>query len=299
MTSFLILALVAGLAPAVDQCVQCTDAALCQAHLSAQSAAAKALKPKLRGGAPADRVEALQGLARLSGEHSSVPSAEIAEMVASALGDESLPVRAEAAKLLAIDLHPEVAVRSLVKALDEVRGEIGKLGFGGGGGRFGPPTDEDEKDPKVAERRKLREETMSFARAVVDGLGKLPDDRCVESLADLLRQLTRRTGGELIEPVAQGLLNLESRPAIEALVQKIKAAGTGGGDAGGRWGPDTTGKTLHDLLTKAVAARGLSETPAWSTKDPPDWDKWFARNQKQFPAKLGKYDLAKMRKLRA
>ncbi len=292
MTTAIVLALAAGFgAIASEECGQCSDAALCAAHQVAQAAAVKAAKPKLRGGDPVDRILAVQELARINHEHPRLPSSEIAVLAEAALQDESMAVRAEAAKALADGMQPETAVRSLVSALENVRGDLAKLG---GGGRFGQP-DGEEKDPKVQERRKLRDEAVRYARAIVDGLGKLPDDRSVDALADFLPQLSFRSGGELTDGVGKSLVALDARKGIEALVQKIKLSPAGAGP----FGPDPTGKTLHDLLTTSARSKGLADPPPWSTKEPPDWEKWFAKNQKSYAAKLGKYDLEKMRKAKA
>lgn len=293
MTTAIVLALAAGFGVLTsEECGQCTDAALCAAHQTAQTAAVKAAKPKLRGGEPVDRISAVQELARINHEHPRLPSSEVADLAEAALQDESMAVRTEAAKALADGMQPETAVRSLVAALENVRGDLAKLG---GGGRYGQP-DGDAKDPKVQERRKTRDEAMHYAQAIVDGLGKLPDDRSVDALADFLAQLSGRSSDELTTGVANSLIALDARKGIEALIQKIKLSSGGGGKYGG---PDATSKTLHDLLAKSVAAKGLTDAPAWSTKEPPDWEKWFAKNQRSYPAKLGKYDLEKMRKAKA
>ena len=282
-------------------CAQCSETAICAVHLEAQATSIKELKPKLKEKAAPDRIATLKKLAAASAEHPGVPSQEIAELVADALADPSYAVRTEAAQLLAADLHPEVAVRSLLAALEQVRKDVSKMGGGGGRGGFGGDDDEEAKDPKAQaaaqEARKLRDEMNLFTRTLVVGLGKLPDDRSVEALAEFLVQISRRSSAELLTSTGESLLALDARKGIEAVVAKIKASPPGSG--GGRWGPDTTGKTLHELLIANARAKGLEGMPGWSEQEPPDWDKWFARNQKNYTAKLGKYDLAKFRKARA
>jgi hypothetical protein len=307
----LLVLLFTAVAPMREDCGQCSATALCPVHVAAQAAAIKDLKPQLRAKDAKDRLATIQKLAQISAEHPTIPSSEASELIAGALEDDSYEVRTEAARLLGGELHPDVAVRSLVAAIDGVRSDLGKLGHGrggggggggnggsGGGGNGGPDGDDGKgTDGKAAEQRKLREEMTKYAQTVIEGLGKLPDDRCVEALSDLILQLTRRNGGELIVPAAQSLVQLDARKGIESVIQKIKLS-SGGGDSGGKWGPDTTGQQLHDLLARAVADKGLESAPAWTKGEQPDWDKWLARNQKRFPAKLGKYDVDKMRKAR-
>jgi hypothetical protein len=284
----LVLAFVGLLATAADDCPQCTPTTLCATHVAAQAAEIKEWKPKLRAKEAADRLEAVKKLAAVSAEHPSVPSQEAAAAIAGALADDANEVRCAAATALGEGLHPDVAVRALTDALKEVRKELAKSG----GGKYGGGGGDDSKDPKAAERRKQREENTKFDLALVASLARLPDDRCVEVLSDLLLALNRRSGADLLQPVADALIKADTRPAIAAVIAKIKASPPGGG---GKWGPDTTGKTLHDLLTAWAGGKGLTGMPAWDEKDPPDWEAWFAKNQSKVAAKLGKWNLERMR----
>src|SRR5688500_15344931 len=173
MTLSLLFVLLTGFGASIaGDCAQCSGTALCAAHLEAQANSIKELKPKLKEKAAPDRIATLKKLAAASAEHPGVPSQEIADLVADALEDPSYAVRTEAAQLLAADLHPEVAVRSLLAALEQVRKDVSKMGGGGGRGGYGGGGDDDQepKDPKAQaaaeEARKLRDEMNLFTRTL-------------------------------------------------------------------------------------------------------------------------------------
>jgi len=272
-----------------NDCPECSSTALCAAHQKAQSDAAKEQKPKLHSKDLSERMSALKQLAILNAEHPGIPSSEIAELVAGALDDESTEVKTAAAKCLGEGLHPDVAVRALISALDQLRKDMAKSG----GGRYGGAPENDQ-DPKAAERRRQREQTTQYAQALVGSIARLPDDRCVDALSELLLGLTRRNGADLLPATAEALIKFETRPAFEAIFKKIKASPPGKG--GGRWGPDTTGRTLHDMVLAWATSKGLEDMPSWDDKDLPDWEHWFAKNQAKVAVKLGKYNLERMRK---
>src|SRR5262245_54860793 len=96
----LLVVLFTAMAPVREDCTQCTATALCQAHVAAQAAAIKELKPQLRAKEAGERILAVQKLAQLSAEHPTVPSVEASELIAGVLHDDSYEVRSEAAKLL-------------------------------------------------------------------------------------------------------------------------------------------------------------------------------------------------------
>lgn len=296
MSSTLGWILALALGAAREECGQCTPAKLCAPHQAEESAALKELKPRLKDKGADGRAAGVREIAALDKKFAANPSKEIADVVAAALHDESFVVRTEAAKALADGMHPDVAVKELVAALEEGRTELAKLGGGRGGGfgggfGGGAGGGDQPEDPKAEERRQHREEVNAYVQALVDGLAKMPDDRAVDALGELLQGLSR-WNGELMSATAGGLLAHGSRKGVEAVIKKIKMHPPG---SGGRFGgPDTTGKTLHDLLTRKVIEMSLEGAPSWSEDEAPDWDKWFAKNQKHFAAKLGKYDLERM-----
>jgi hypothetical protein len=195
-------------------------------------------------------------------------------------------------------MHPDVAVAALARTLEETCKTLSKLPSGRGGGGGGGGGAGQKEDPKVAERRKEREELNALAQELVKSLREIPDDRSVAALADLLPQLGSRNT-ELLSATADALLALGARSGVAAVVQRLKSAPvseTSGGGKYGGGGPDTSGKTLRDLLAEATPKRGTEPVPSWSNKEAGDWEGWFAKNQKHFAAKLGKYDLEALRK---
>lgn len=288
------LALVAGTATvrAAGDCARCTPTALCATHQQEETAALTELGARLKSKDPFDRKNALTKLAELDHRHPLCPTLETAKLVATALDDADVAVRTQAVTTLAGGMHPDVAVRGLVDALTEARKELAKIPFGrgdwGGGNNGDPP------DPKAAERRTARTAWSTLLTECVTGLRKLPDDRSVAALAELLPTLTRWQA-ELLAADADALLALGARSGVAAIIARLKAAPVG--DTGKqRFGPDTTGATLRDLLAKAAAAKGTDAVPEWSDTEPVDWERWFAKNQKHFAAKLGKYGLEELRK---
>ncbi|MBM4014901.1 MAG: hypothetical protein FJ293_08045 [Planctomycetes bacterium] len=226
------------------------------------------------------------------------PSAEVAKLVAGTLDDDVQHVRVESVKALAARMHPDVAVPALTGALGATMKELAKMPFGradwdgiAGGGAGGGPTE--PEDPKALERRKKREELHALLAEQVAAIRTLPDDRSVTALVELLPQLTRWHGA-LLDATAQGLIDFKARKGLDAVVARIKSSPVG--DTGSRWGgPDKTGATLRDLLARGLAETASEPVPEWSDEEHPDWDRWFARNQKHFKAKLGKYGLEQMK----
>ena len=295
MVATLIGFILAGFLSVGDACSSCKPTALCPDHLVQENAAVAQLAPLLKSKDPFERSRTLAKLGELDAKHPLCPTADTAKLVAGLLDDESVDVRTEAAKALGNGMHPDVAITALIGALDATKKGLAKIPFGMGDWGAAPGQKE---DPKVTERRKAREELNALETTIVAGLVKLPDDRSVAALVELLPQLTR-WNGEMLATTTEGILKLGARGGVEAVVARIKTSPVG--DTGGRWGgPDTTGHTLRDLLAAAAAAKGTDPVPPWiedkNAKDQPDWDKWFTKNQKHFPAKLGKYTLAELQK---
>jgi hypothetical protein len=288
-----------------SDCAGCTATALCAVHQKAEAAAIAELAAALKSKDPFARKGAITKLSELDHARPTGPSQDVAKLVGGMLDDGALHVRVEAVNALAARMHPDVAVPALTGALEATMKELSKLPFGrgdwgGGGGRGGGPgggagADGGEpppEDPKAIERRKKREDLNALAALLVTAVRALPDDRSVTALSETLPQLTRWHGA-LLESTAQGLITLRARKGIEAVVQRIKSSPVG--DNGSRWGgPDKTGATLRDLLALGLADAGCDPVPEWSDEEHPDWERWFAKNQKHFPAKLGKYGIEQM-----
>lgn len=274
-------------------CAACTPTALCAVHLKEEAAAVAEQAPKLKSKDMGERRSAIAALVALDSKHPLCPSLESAKLVAAALDDEKVAVRLAAVTALERGMHPDVSVGALATALDETRKELAKIPFGKGDWGGGAPGA--KEDPKVVERRKARDELLGLAQLIVKGLRGLPDDRSVAALAELLPTLSR-WNGELLSSTADALLDLGARDGVTAVVQRLKSAPIN--DTGGKYGggPDTTGKTLRDLLAAAATKKGTEPVPEWSEKEAPDWERWFAKNQKHFPAKLGKYGIEQLRK---
>jgi hypothetical protein len=293
MVALLLALLSSGIAARADDCATCTPTALCAVHQKEEAAAVAEVTPKLKSKDPSDRRFAIAALVALDAKHPLCPSLESAKLVAAALDDEKVAVRLEAVKALERGMHPDVSVGALATALEETHKELAKIPFGKGDWGGGAPGA--KEDPKVVERRKARDELVGLAQQIVKGLRELPDDRSVAALADLLPTLSR-WNGELLSATADALLGLGARDGVTAVVQRLKSAPVN--DTGGKYGggPDTTGKTLRDLLAEAAPKKGTEPVPAWDEKEAPDWERWLAKNQKHFPAKLGRYGIEQLRK---
>ncbi|MBL8842851.1 MAG: hypothetical protein JNL90_15140 [Planctomycetes bacterium] len=311
---------------AAQECPDCKPTTPCGVHQKAESEALAAFAAKLKSKDPFERSAALGQIAELDGARPFGPSTDAAKLVASALDDEKVVVRQEAAKRLA-GMHADVALPALLGALEATTKELAKLpsgrgDWGGGGGRGGPgggaggggpggggpgggggggrggagggggaPEDGKPEDPKVLERRKLREELNGLSLEIVNGLAPLPDDRTVVALAELLPTLSRWNEA-LLGATVDGLLRHGARKGAEAVVAKLNGAPIGEGRFGG---PDPTGPALREALAKSALKQGAEPLPDWSTEEKQDWDKWFAKNQKHYVAKLGKWTIASQR----
>jgi hypothetical protein len=268
-------------------------------HQKEEAAAVAELAPKLKSKDFGERKSAVAKIGELDAKHPLCPTLESAKLVAGMLDDEKVAVRIAAVQSLAGGMHPDVAVGALAGALDETQKALAKIPFGkgdwGGGPGGGAGGAGQKEDPKAAERRKSREELNALAQELVKSLRALPDDRSVAALAELLPQLNR-WNGELLSATADALLASGAREGVAAVVARLKSAPVN--DTGGKYGggPDTTGKTLRDLLADAAPKHGTEPVPVWNSKEAVDWERWFAKNQKHFAAKLGKYGLDELRK---
>jgi hypothetical protein len=204
-----------------DECKSCKPDDLCGVHQEAEQKALKELRGKLQSKDVAQREKALAEVAALTKAHENAPSRGVADTLAIALDDESFGIRAKAANFLVDGQHPDAAVKALTKALDDVREEFSKIGRRAqerGGG----------------EHSILSGDGKLYVDAVVGGLAKLPDDRSVEALCNLLKQLPADAPSEAVLPVARALEQLGAREGIQTIVQRmVTGEGTNGGGGGG------------------------------------------------------------------
>ena len=285
------LVVATALAAPPDGCTSCSATALCSTHQKEESAALAELAPKLKSKDAFERQATVAKLAGLDLARPIGPSTELAKLVAGMVDDEKAIVRTEAVKALGGGMHPDVAVPAIAEGLGATMKELAKIPFGRGD--WAPPG-EANADPKAAERRKQRDELYAVAGAAIAALRKLPDDRSVTALIEALPQWSRWHEEQLTATV-EALLELRARKGVEAVLARIKAAPVG--DTGSRWGgPDKSGAMLRDLMAREIQPMEIEPLPEWNDKEAPDWDAWFKKNQKHFPAKLGKWSLAEMKK---
>jgi hypothetical protein len=238
MTSFAIssagLLLFAFARPAtpVSDCSSCKPDTLCSPHTQAEVKVLEQTRAKLHAKEMKERHDALQQIADLALAHQNAPGRAAADAIAIGLKDDSFEIRAFAAQLLAKGQHPDAAVKALTGALEDIRSEVARLGKGDGARGGGAVS-------IMSDGGKL------YVAAVADGLAALPDDRGVDGLGDLLRQLEPAAPSDIVTPIVKALATLESRDAIRAIVQRFVTAegtkskspgnknGGGGGGAGG------------------------------------------------------------------
>lgn len=284
-------ALAAPLAVPPDGCTSCNATTLCSTHQKEESAALAEITPKLKSKDAFERQAAVSKLAGVDLARPIGPSPEIAKLVAGMVDDEKAIVRTEAVKSLGGGMHPDVAIPAIAEGLGATMKELAKIPFGRGD--WAPPGGAND-DPKAAERRKQRDELYAVAGAAILALKQLPDDRSVTALIEALPQWTRWHEEQLTATV-DALMDLRARKGVEAVIARIKAAPVG--DTGSRWGgPDKSGVMVRDLAARSLQPMEIDPLPEWNDKEAPDWDAWFKKNQKHFPAKLGKCSLEEMRK---
>lgn len=295
----LVLLGVASLAPRLraGDCLECKETKLCKAHDAEEDAVLASVHEALRASAKEERIAALEEVAALTEAHRNAPSKKVAQVLARAMKDEDLDVQAAAARLLAsTGQHPETAVRTLVDAVEDLRGLLAGMPRVGRG--------RDDQDPLDAEQQEMREAAVNLATQVIEGLGRLPDDRSVAVLSDLLVQLPTRGGGDrLVTIVAKALAHLEARDGIESIIQRMvqtegrmgSRAGSGNEDRRGPGRGDGITRELHDQLVVLSEGKSISEHPVFDEQCAGEWKEWFSANQRFFPARLGKIKLELIR----
>src|SRR5688572_4831428 len=194
LTSLLASAL---LSAAPGDCKECVPNDLCAAHQESDGKAIDKLRGKVRARDVQQRLDALREVAALTKGHENAPSRAVADTLALGLQDDDFEVRAVAAELLSSGQHPDEALKALVKALDDVRTQYAKVGRdkerGGGDAGFGG------------------DGGAHYVEAVIGGLAKLPDDRAVDALADVVKKLQPDAPDDFVGPLTSALLALGSR----------------------------------------------------------------------------------------
>ncbi len=215
---------------ALGDCPECKVDDLCASHQESDSKALDAARGKIRSKDLVERLAAIDAAAALTKQHENAPSRAVADLLAVALVDKDWGVRTKVVEKLLDGQHADATVKALVEALDGVRAEFAKVGK--------------NNDRSAGAGSIMTPDGLGYAAALIDGLGALADDRCTNALVDVLKQLGPDAPSEFAQPLAKALLALGSRPAIEAVIDRLVAAegsrskarsggGAGGGGAGG------------------------------------------------------------------
>jgi hypothetical protein len=234
----------------------------------------KDTKKQLKSKDVDERKKALQTIAAIKEPDL---SKDVAKALAGGLKDKSFAVREIAAKLLRNQQNPEVALSSLTAAATDLQKILSKKGRSDWGLLYQPSKDEDEKTKKAKEE--LRD-LLAYGVEVIKSLTTFRDDRTVKSLLDLKKKLSEDTPYDIRYNVMDGLVRLGTRAGIAAVIADFPALQQSGSADGAR---------VHRMLTKLAFELELSGTPDRWGEDAPDlWKKWFSKNQKAFPSKIGK-----------
>ncbi len=260
------LALVgAGAAVAADVCGECTAKELCATHGAALEAAFEEWGEALTSEDEGERIEALVALAELSHEHANAPSERAAEALAQAMDDPSLRVRQRVARLLANGQHPEIAVRALVRECERIKQGLGN-------GNLVQTLASDSDETQVA---------MAYIANIPKAAGELKDDRCVEIIYKILKQLPAETRGQPIFVAScDALLELGTAKSVEAVFETLSP-----------WSDDPGLRRVHNSVLRCASRRDLEGMPDWGEDCVKGWRKWWRVNKRAFPAKLGKAKL--------
>ncbi len=219
------------------------------------------------------RAEAVATLGSASRSLSDGGSSKLmAKTLAGALDDKSMAVQSAAVAALTYGRHVETAIDVLGDYLHELKKLSEKLG-----------TRPDE------ESRDTRNQAGRLFTQVCVALGRHPDDRSMEALADQLVKLRPRMGASstselFVRPLAAALLELGSQKSVEHVISTVGVfsgnALTNGVSAG-------TARSLHDALTAFSEELGYGATAFRETYDV-DWRNWFKKHEDELPTKLGK-----------
>ena len=246
--------------PSAQECDSCVPKKLCKPHAEAVAEGLSGAKAGLRSKSVEERREALERIGTLNATHVNAPSKDVTKLIAGVLEDDDLPLRAEAARLLARGQEPETALKALTGSVNDIGQLLGKH-------------KQDDADSEHAK---------AFSIAVINSLASYPDDRSVEALSQLLARHAAAIYGEVVYSVIDGLAALGTRDAVEsvlgyyALMESLGAF------------PELENH-LHDRLTELAERHGLEDTPA--SESSKAWLEWYEPNEKAFPKKLGKFRL--------
>ncbi|MCB9899110.1 MAG: hypothetical protein H6825_13975 [Planctomycetes bacterium] len=197
----------------------------------------------------------------------------VAKTLAEALDDESFTVRVPALRALSWGRHVDTVLDVLPKFLDDLRDDIEKL----------------STRPDEASRNRMRDTIVLYGEGA-KALATHADDRVVDYLAGEIRTL-RPSGSStniyslrMIVPLADALLMLGSREAVEAVVKAT--ASFGGGEM--RW--DNVKKAageLHESLARFAESKG-DAAPTFDDFYDQSWHTWYEKHEDELPKKLGK-----------
>ena len=215
---------------ACGDCPGCKPDDLCAEHQEGDAKALDAARGKIRSKDVAERLAAVEAAAALTVAHANSPSRAVAETLAIALADKDWGVRGKALEKLLDGQHADATVKALVEALDDLRAQFAKVGR--------------NNDRSAGAGSIMSREGLAYTAALIEGLGGLADDRCVNALVDILKQLGPDAPNEFAQPLARALIQLGSRTAVDSVIDRLVAAegsrskarsggGAGGGGAGG------------------------------------------------------------------
>jgi len=251
----------AFVAPAPEDCKECSPRHVCSVHLAEEAAVLKSTAPLLKSSDEAQRTKAYEQIARLKDSHENAPSPTAAKALAPGLVDPSWKVRTATVKLLAKGQDHDTAVESFAHALEETRKSDARL--------MTFATD----DAMTPDQKGLCE----YLKELSDALVAAKDDRAARALVEFLKKSSFRMPVGMIVPVTQAAGNLGTADAFEAVLERLANAEQVGGL-----------RNFHDVLVAAATKHGGKELPEWSVGNSGQWKKWFEAHRKLFPEKVPK-----------
>ncbi len=310
MLHSLLFLLATSFAPFGD-CAGCKPDDLCATHQEGDAKALAEARGKIRSKDLAERLAAIDAAAALTKPHQNAPSRAVAETLAIALADQDYTVRGKALEKLLDGQHADATVKAVVDALDDLRAEFAKVGR--------------NNDRSAGAGSIMTRDGLAYVSALLDGIGGLSDDRCVNAVTDILKQLGPDAPNEFAQPLSRALIRLGSRSAVDAVIDRLVAAegtrskarsgggasgGSGGGSGGGggkgggggnRQNGDRDGdgrrdqaadegqrRMIHEGLAQLAKEKELDGVPAFDDQVAQNWRDWFDKRAGKFAAKLGR-----------
>ena len=259
--ALLAVLLLAGNRP--DQtCGECEPKKLCRPHAEQVSDGLKEAKAGLKSKEPGERRAALARAGELNQGHANAPAKEVTKLIASALEDDELGIRTQAAELLASGEEPETALKALAGSISDVGRLLGDI-------KGGHPDSKAVND---------------FAIAVVRALSSYRDDRSVEALCELLTRHPSAIYGDVVYVLVDGVTELGSREGVEALLGYYSLMESLGSF------PELEDH-IHGRLGSLAARLELEGYPDGAESDSSAWKDWYEAHEQGFPKKLGKAQL--------